>query len=120
MKNSLWLSALLGLTVLAGCSKTETPEPGAGKPKAAAATAAKDLPPPMPGATPFKLETPPAPDPVALQKAIDAQRAQQEKEAKATGKADSATTDGVAAEEPAKTATPEPTKVSSEKAGKSR
>lgn len=119
MKNTLWLSALLGLTVLAGCSKTDAPSPGAGKPQAAAA-AAKDLPPPMPGATPFKLETPPAPDPVALQKAIDAQRAQQEKEAKATGKPEAVSADVTVLDESAKPATPEAAKAPVEKAGKSR
>lgn len=74
----VFLMTALGLT-LAGCSK-QAPTPLDGKkPASPVATPTKDLPPPMPGAVPFKAEVPVAPDAAALQKAIDAQLAEQAK-----------------------------------------
>lgn len=83
-KNLLWLGALLSIALAAGCSKTQEPAPAPQK-GAKPFAAAKDLPPPMPGATPFKMEPHQAPDPAVLKKAIDEQRARDEKEAKEKG-----------------------------------
>ena len=108
-KSLLWLGALLSIALAAGCSKTQEPAPGPQK-GAKPSASAKDLPPPMPGATPFKMEPHQAPDPAVLQKAIDEQRARDEKEAK--GK-------GAPAVEPAATASsPVPEKTSVPKAAK--
>ncbi len=102
----LLMSALLGTALLAGCSKPDDSAPS-GKPASSAKQAAdKPLPPPMPGATPFKMEAPKAPDPVALQKAIDEQRARDEKEGRKVEKAEKAdpSTEAAAASAPAEAA----------------
>lgn len=90
MKNTsatLLLAVALGLT-LAGCSKPDPSAADGTKPvEAAAKKGNKELPPPMPGAVPFKAEAPAAPDAAALQKAIDAQLAEQAKAEKEAEKA---------------------------------
>lgn len=108
-KRLLWLGAVLSVALAAGCSKTQEPAPGPQK-GVKPSVAAKDLPPPMPGATPFKMEPHQAPDPAVLQKAIDEQRARDEKEAK--GK------NAPAAEPAAAASTTSPEKASAPKAAK--